>query len=275
MLRRPGQLYVDANAVSPATVTGIAELHRRRARRRRSDHRAARVGAGPHGRCGWPGPAAPAVAALFEGSPFAAKVLAGPVGSASALKACFAFQSKALPTLWLQLDAAARAYGVSDEIREELAPHRRRPRRQARGHRRAGQGQGVALGGGDAGGGRRRSPRWGCPTASPGRRPRPTSGWRRPTRPTARTRGACADRPSARAGPGLPAPVAALDEERRRGLVRVEPGQHGYSRQPRHDHGRHHGGDDGDQRGRAGRRLGDSGAMHADQLGGPRRRGRG
>ena len=66
------------------------------------------------------GLAAPAVAALFEGSPFAAKVLAGPVGSASALKACFAFQSKALPTLWVQLDAAARAYGVSDEIREEL-----------------------------------------------------------------------------------------------------------------------------------------------------------
>jgi hypothetical protein len=42
------------------------------------------------------------------------------VGVASALKACFALQSKALPTLWLQLDAAARAYGVADEIREEL-----------------------------------------------------------------------------------------------------------------------------------------------------------
>jgi 3-hydroxyisobutyrate dehydrogenase-like beta-hydroxyacid dehydrogenase len=119
LLRRPGQLYVDANAVSPATVTGIAELI---GAERIVDGAIIGPPAWEPGRTVvWPaGPAAPAVAALFEGSPFAAKVLAGPVGSASALKACFAFQSKALPTLWVQLDAAARAYGVSDEIREEL-----------------------------------------------------------------------------------------------------------------------------------------------------------
>ena len=119
LLSRPGQLFVDANAVSPATVTGIAELI---GAERVVDGAIIGPPAWEPGRTVvWlAGVAAPAVAALFEGSPFAAKVLAGPVGSASALKACFAFQSKALPTLWVQLDAAARAYGVSDEIREEL-----------------------------------------------------------------------------------------------------------------------------------------------------------
>ena len=119
LLSRPAQLFVDANAVSPATVTGIAELI---GAERVVDGAIIGPPAWEPGRTVvWlAGVAAPAVAALFEGSPFAAKVLAGPVGSASALKACFAFQSKALPTLWVQLDAAAQAYGVSDEIREEL-----------------------------------------------------------------------------------------------------------------------------------------------------------
>jgi 3-hydroxyisobutyrate dehydrogenase-like beta-hydroxyacid dehydrogenase len=119
LLRRPGQLYVDANAVSPATVTGIAELI---GAERVVDGAIIGPPAWEPGRTVvWlAGTAAPAVAALFDGSPFAAKVLSGPVGSASALKACFALQSKALPTLWVQLDAAARAYGVSDQIREEL-----------------------------------------------------------------------------------------------------------------------------------------------------------
>ena len=119
LLSRPDQLFVDANAVSPATVTGIAELI---GAERVVDGAIIGPPAWEPGRTVvWlAGVAAPAVAALFEGSSFAAKVLAGPVGSASALKACFAFQSKALPTLWVQLDAAARAYGVSDEIREEL-----------------------------------------------------------------------------------------------------------------------------------------------------------
>jgi 3-hydroxyisobutyrate dehydrogenase-like beta-hydroxyacid dehydrogenase len=119
LLSRPGQVFVDANAVSPATVTGIAELI---GAERVVDGAIIGPPAWEPGRTVlWlAGAAAPAVAALFDGSPFAAKVLPGPVGSASALKACFALQSKALPTLWVQLDAAARAYGVADEIREEL-----------------------------------------------------------------------------------------------------------------------------------------------------------
>lgn len=113
-------LYVDANAVSPATVAGIAELL--------GPDRV--IDAAIIGPPAWEpgrtvlwlaGAEAAPVAALFAGSPFTARVLDGPVGAASALKACFALQSKALPTIWVTLDAAARAYGVADEIRAELA----------------------------------------------------------------------------------------------------------------------------------------------------------
>ena len=71
--------------------------------------------------CGWPVSSAAAVAALFAASPFEARVLPGGLGSASALKACFALQSKALPTLWSILAEAAQRYGVADEVRAELA----------------------------------------------------------------------------------------------------------------------------------------------------------
>jgi 3-hydroxyisobutyrate dehydrogenase-like beta-hydroxyacid dehydrogenase len=119
LLDRPEQLFVDANAVSPATVSGIAEIV---GAERVVDGAIIGPPAWEPGRTVvWlAGAQAPAVAALFAGSPFAARVLPGPVGSASALKACFALQSKALPTLWVQLAAAAEAYGVADEIREEL-----------------------------------------------------------------------------------------------------------------------------------------------------------
>ena len=119
LLGRPGQLYVDANAVSPATVTGIAEL----------------IGAervvdgaiiGPpawepgHTVLWLSGAAAADVAALFAGSPFDARVLGTELGTASALKACFALQSKALPAIWLEMAAAARGFGVEEQLRGEL-----------------------------------------------------------------------------------------------------------------------------------------------------------
>jgi 3-hydroxyisobutyrate dehydrogenase-like beta-hydroxyacid dehydrogenase len=116
---RPGPLFVDANAVSPATATGIAKLL---GAQRVVDGAIIGPPAWEQGHTVmWlAGPESSAVADLFAGSPFAPRVLPGPVGAASALKACFALQSKALPTLWVALDAAARAYGVADEIREEL-----------------------------------------------------------------------------------------------------------------------------------------------------------
>src|SRR4030095_497603 len=49
-----------------------------------------------------------------------ARVLGTHLGSASALKACFALQSKAMPALWFTLAAAAREYGVDDAVRSEL-----------------------------------------------------------------------------------------------------------------------------------------------------------
>jgi hypothetical protein len=66
------------------------------------------------------GPAAGDVAALFAGTPFDARVLGAELGTASALKACFALQSKALPAIWPAMAAASRSYGVEDALRGEL-----------------------------------------------------------------------------------------------------------------------------------------------------------
>jgi 3-hydroxyisobutyrate dehydrogenase-like beta-hydroxyacid dehydrogenase len=117
-------LYVDLNAVAPATVTAIGELLG-------AEHVVDGAVIGPPA---WEpgqatlwlsGAAAPAVAALFDGSPFAARVLddghGDGLGAASGLKACFALQSKALPSIWLAIDAAARHYGVERELAEQLA----------------------------------------------------------------------------------------------------------------------------------------------------------
>ncbi|MGI5130209.1 DUF1932 domain-containing protein [Pseudonocardia sp. CA-107938] len=116
---REGPLYVEANAVSPDTVTAVADL------------------LGPEnvvdgsliGPPAWKpgttvlwlaGQRAQQVADLFAGSPFDARVLGDRLGAASALKACFALQSKAIPAAWLALHAAARSYGVADALEAEL-----------------------------------------------------------------------------------------------------------------------------------------------------------
>ena len=118
--RRP--IYVDANAVSPATVRAIAD-------RLGADRVVDGAIIGPpawergHTVLWLSGAAARDVAALFAGSPFDARVLGPELGTASALKACFALQSKALPAIWLELAAAARGYGVEEELRRELERH--------------------------------------------------------------------------------------------------------------------------------------------------------
>ncbi len=113
-------LFVDANAVAPATVQGIGELLG-------PSHVVDGAVIGPPA---WEpgrtvlwlsGEAASAVADLFAGSPFTARVLGSDVGAASALKACYALQTKALPTLWAALAAAADAYGVRDALGAQLA----------------------------------------------------------------------------------------------------------------------------------------------------------
>ena len=114
-----GPIYVDANAVAPATVRAIGDLLG-------ADRVVDGAIIGPpawergHTVLWLSGPAAGEVAALFTGSPFTARVLGAELGTASALKACFALQSKALPAIWLEIAAAARAAGVEDALGEEL-----------------------------------------------------------------------------------------------------------------------------------------------------------
>ena len=113
-------LYLDANAVAPDTVRAIGELL---GPDRVVD--GSIIGPPPwepgHTVLWLSGAAAPAVAELFAGSPFATRVLGPTLGPASALKACFALQSKALPMIWLAMAAAADEFGVRAELRAELA----------------------------------------------------------------------------------------------------------------------------------------------------------
>jgi 3-hydroxyisobutyrate dehydrogenase-like beta-hydroxyacid dehydrogenase len=112
-------LYVDANAVSPATVGAIAGLLG-------AEHVVDGSVIGPPA---WErgttvlwlsGSRAPEVAALFAQSPFDARVLGPDLGTASALKACFGLHSKAMTAIWPVMSDAAQAYGVGEPLRAEL-----------------------------------------------------------------------------------------------------------------------------------------------------------
>ena len=253
LLQPPRQpLYVDANAVSPADRHAHRRPPRRRPGRRRGDHRAARVGAGPHGAVAGRAPRPPPSPPCSPGSPFAARVLGARAGHRQRAQGLLrAAEQGAARDLAGDRRRRPRVRRVEDELRGSCSAPASTST-AARGHRGR-PGQGVALGGGDGRGGRRRGRRGPARRVQPGGGRDLPSGWRRPTRPTARTRGACADRPSARAGSRADAaPVAAADEERRRGAGRVAAAvSTADSRQPGHDHGRHHGGDDRDQRGRS------------------------
>ncbi len=113
-------IFVDANAVAPGTVQGIGALL---GEQQVVDGAVIGPPAWEPGRTVlWlSGRAAGAVAELFSGSPFEARTLGPELGTASGLKACFALQSKALPAIWLEIDAAARVFGVAGELRGELA----------------------------------------------------------------------------------------------------------------------------------------------------------
>jgi 3-hydroxyisobutyrate dehydrogenase-like beta-hydroxyacid dehydrogenase len=112
--------YVDANAIAPSTMRRIGEL------------------LGPDqvvdgaviGAPAWEpsdtvlclsGASAQSIAQLFVGSPFGTRIVGSELGSASAVKACFALYSKALPTVWSVIAAAAEHYGVLSEVRSVLA----------------------------------------------------------------------------------------------------------------------------------------------------------
>lgn len=109
--RDAGPLYVDCNAVSPATARRIGEVVGERY-----------VDAGIIGPPGAPrlyacGPHAAELAAL----PLDVRILEGGIGRASALKMCYASLTKGLTALLTQSTVAAEALGVSKALRAELA----------------------------------------------------------------------------------------------------------------------------------------------------------
>jgi 3-hydroxyisobutyrate dehydrogenase-like beta-hydroxyacid dehydrogenase len=107
-------LFVDANAVSPATVRGLPPA-------RLVD--GGLIGPPPLGpgttRLYLSGDEAGAVAPLFAGSSLEARVLDGGVGAASALKMVYAAWSKGTAALVLAIREVARATGVEGPLRAE------------------------------------------------------------------------------------------------------------------------------------------------------------
>jgi hypothetical protein len=109
--RDPGPLYVDCNAVSPATARAIAAVIGDRF-----------VDAGIIGAPGAPrfyasGEHASELAAL----PLDVRVIDGEIGQASALKMCYAALTKGLSALLTGSMVAADANGVAEALRAELA----------------------------------------------------------------------------------------------------------------------------------------------------------
>jgi 3-hydroxyisobutyrate dehydrogenase-like beta-hydroxyacid dehydrogenase len=109
-------LYVDANAVSPATAREIAGLVARYVD-------GSVVGPPPREpgatRLFLSGGEAAAVAAAFAGTPVEAIVLAGPPFAASALKMVYAAWTKGTVALLLALREVARAEGVDEALLAE------------------------------------------------------------------------------------------------------------------------------------------------------------
>ena len=113
-------IYVDANAISPATTRAVAA---------QVEGSGARfvdggiVGPPPRElgdtRLYLAGEAASEVAALFEGSALEPVVLPGPVGSASALKMAYAGWTKGSAALLLAVRDTARSEGVEEALSEE------------------------------------------------------------------------------------------------------------------------------------------------------------
>ena len=110
-------VYVDANAVSPATAARIGERFRERT-----------VDGGIIGPPAWregatrlylSGSQADRVAALFDGTLVDARAIDGGVGAASALKMCYAAFTKGSSALLLAVRALAESNGVTGELLAE------------------------------------------------------------------------------------------------------------------------------------------------------------
>ncbi len=115
-------LYLDANAIAPARAKRMAQAL--------TDAGITMVDGGIIGGPAWTagatelvlsGSQAQAVAALFAGSPLATRVLGPEIGSASALKMCYAAFSKGSTALLAAILAAASANGVRDALEAQWA----------------------------------------------------------------------------------------------------------------------------------------------------------
>ena len=120
-------IYVDANAVSPATAERIRWIVEETGGAWHGGHidyvDGAIIGPPPDGanapRLYLSGTDAPAVAELFAGSPLQAAVLDGELTAASALKMAYAGWTKGTAALLLTMRDAARAHGVEDALVRE------------------------------------------------------------------------------------------------------------------------------------------------------------
>lgn len=109
--RDAGPLYVDCNAVSPATARRIADAIGDR-------YIDAAIIGGPQApRFYASGP----LAAELTRLPLDVRVIDGPIGHASALKMCYAALTKGLTALLTESTTAAAILGVADHLHAELA----------------------------------------------------------------------------------------------------------------------------------------------------------
>jgi len=114
-------IYVDANAVSPATAAEIAAIVQESGARYVDGGIIGPPpeGADPTARLYLSRADAPAVAALFAGTGFETPVLDGGPTAASALKMAYAGWTKGTAALLLTMREAARAHGVEEALVRE------------------------------------------------------------------------------------------------------------------------------------------------------------
>jgi 3-hydroxyisobutyrate dehydrogenase-like beta-hydroxyacid dehydrogenase len=124
-----GGLYVDANAISPATVSSVRAMFDRFVD-------GGIIGGPPDPRLYLAGEEAARVAELFSGTAVEPRVLDRAVGAASALKMTYAAWSKGTAAMLLAIEDVARVHGVDDallaEWRESIPELPERAERAAR-----------------------------------------------------------------------------------------------------------------------------------------------
>ena len=111
-----GGIYCDANAISPDTMREVAQVVGGEV------VDGGIVGGPPHEpgtRLYLSGPAAEKIAALFDGTLLEPVVIGDEIGTASALKMCYAAWTKGSAALLLTVAEAARRLGLADALRAE------------------------------------------------------------------------------------------------------------------------------------------------------------